>query len=144
MAFGRPLPRNNQVFQSFWLDRFLNIYFDWPSEDMVNGESSENDDREKADRIAKVECPNCGKKVHAYRVKKGRVMVTTTGGLVTAGVGGAIGSVFGIATAGLGWTATIPFGAVGLVIGSGLGYIVGDQLDDTYCPNCEETIKLDL
>ena len=70
--------------------------------------------------------------------------MTTTGGLVAAGVGGAIGSVFGIAMAGMGWAATIPFGAVGLVLGSGLGYIVGDQLDDTYYPNCEKTINLNI
>jgi ribosomal protein L37AE/L43A len=101
-------------------------------------------DNGEARRVAKVQCPHCDDSVHAYRLKKGRIMVTTTGGLIAAGVGGAVGSIVGLATGGWGTVATIPFGAAGMVIGSGLGYIVGDQLDKPRCPNCEKEIDLGI
>lgn len=97
-----------------------------------------------AERLAKVECPHCESKVHAYRDKKGRVIVTTTGGLIAAGIGGGIGSVVGLATGGWGTVATIPFGAAGAIIGLGLGYIAGDQIDNPKCPDCDGHIKLGI
>jgi ssDNA-binding Zn-finger/Zn-ribbon topoisomerase 1 len=96
----------------------------------------------EARRVAKVDCPNCDKKIHAYRLKKNRILVTTTGGLVAAGIGGAVGSIFGLATGGWGTVATIPFGAAGAVIGGGFGYIIGDKFDKPRCPECEGELDL--
>lgn len=42
-------------------------------------------------------------------------MVTTTGGLIAAGIEGAVGSIVGLATGGWGAVATLPFGAAGIV-----------------------------
>jgi predicted RNA-binding Zn-ribbon protein involved in translation (DUF1610 family) len=95
-----------------------------------------------AERVAKIECPHCQSKVHAYRDKKGRVVVTTTAGLVAAGAGAAVGSVIGLATGGWGTVATVPFGIIGAVIGGGFGYILGDQVDKPKCPDCDEQIEL--
>lgn len=99
---------------------------------------------EKAERIARIQCPHCSKKIHAFRTKKGRILVTTTGGLVLAGVGGTIGASIGIATGGWAAPATIPMGVAGAVLGMGLGYLVGDNLDNAYCPSCGETINLGI
>jgi hypothetical protein len=102
------------------------------------------DDSGSADRIAKVECPNCAKMVHAYRVKKNRVLVTTTTGVLAAGVGGIVGAGIGIATGGWGIAGTIPLGVVGAVVGGGFGYILGDKFDQPRCPNCENQIELGI
>jgi len=96
-------------------------------------------------RIAKVICSVCGKTVVAYRATKGRILVTTTAGLVLAGIGGLIGTGFGIASGGWGVPATIPLAIVGLVVGSGLGYLVADNvLDKVKCPKCGARLDLGL
>ena len=96
------------------------------------------------EKLSKVECSNCKKMVHAYRTKKGRVLITTTGGLALGVIGGAIGTGIGIATGGWASAATIPMGVAGAVLGSGVGYLLGDTADKPHCPNCEEKIDLGI
>jgi len=94
-------------------------------------------------KIAEVVCPHCGKKVLAYRDPSGRILVTTTLGVGLAVAGGIIGAGIGIATGGWGIPATIPLAAFGLVVGSGLGYIIGDKaIDKPKCPKCGKSIDL--
>ena len=95
-------------------------------------------------RIAKVQCPNCDKMVHAYRTKKGRMFLTTGGAILLGGAGAVVGTGIGIATAGWGAPATKFLGAGGAALGGGAGYIAGDNVDKPQCPNCEETIKLGI
>jgi hypothetical protein len=95
-----------------------------------------------AKKIAEVKCNNCGRTVVAYRTVKGRILVTTTSGVVLAIIGGVIGAAIGMVTGGEGLPATIPLAAVGLVVGCGAGYIISDKtLDRPKCPKCKEPIK---
>lgn len=94
-------------------------------------------------KIAKVVCPNCESTVVAYRASGGRVIVTTTGGLILGGVGALIGVGIGITALAVGVAGTVPLGAVGAVVGSGLGYIISDKtLDKPKCPKCKHNIDL--
>ena len=94
-------------------------------------------------KIAQIKCPNCGKTVVAYRVKTGRILVTTTAGIVLGVVGGIIGASIGIASGGWGIPATIPMAAVGVIVGAGAGYIVADKkIDKPKCPKCGKKIDL--
>lgn len=95
---------------------------------------------------AKIECPHCGTMVHAYSINKesNKTLVTTTSGLVLAGVGGFVGTSIGIATGGVGIPATVPMGVVGAVVGAGAGHVVGEQLEETYCPSCEGEIDISV
>lgn len=98
-----------------------------------------------AERIAKVKCPNCRKKVVAFRATGGRILVTSTAGLALAGVGGFIGAGIGLATGGWAAPATIPAATVGLVVGLGAGYIISDKTMDKHrCPKCQNTINLGI
>ena len=102
-------------------------------------------DERSARHVATIICPNCKKKVHAYRAWGGRILVTTTAGLVLAGVGAFIGASIGIVTGGWGAPATIPLAAIGLVVGAGFGYVISDKtLDRPTCPKCHHSIDLGL
>ena len=96
-------------------------------------------------KIAEFPCPHCESKVVAYRDKKGRVYVTTSMGVVLAVVGGILGASFGVATGGWAIPATIPGAALGLLVGSGAGYILGDKaVDKAKCPKCRKRIDMGL
>ncbi len=102
-----------------------------------------DDEHGVARRVATIVCPNCKKKVHAYRAWGGRILVTTGAGVAVAIVGGIIGAGIGLASGGWGGAATIPLAAMGLVVGAGLGYIVSDKtLDRPTCPHCKHPIDL--
>lgn len=96
------------------------------------------------DRIAKVECPNCEEKVHAYRTKKGRVVGATASALALGGVGLMVGAGVGLASGGTATAATYHFGGGLAAIGGGYGYLGGSAADDPQCPNCEKAIELGL
>ena len=96
----------------------------------------------KAKRRATIECTHCGKKVHIYRVTKGRVLITTGAGVALGAVGGVIGAGMGIATGGTAIAGTITLAAVGVIVGAGLGYIAGDKVDSYKCPKCKGKIKI--
>jgi len=92
---------------------------------------------------AEVICPHCGQKIIVIRTRGGRILITTVLGLTLAGVGGVIGAGIGIATAGTAVAATIPLAAIGLVVGLGAGYLVGDKAVDKHkCPKCKKRINL--
>ena len=97
------------------------------------------------EKVAKIMCSNCGKTIVAYRAAGGRILVTTSAGLILAGIGAVIGSGIGIASGGWGIPATIPLAAFGLVVGAGLGYIISDKtMDKPTCPNCKKEINLGI
>ncbi|MEW6531777.1 MAG: hypothetical protein AB1473_13145 [Thermodesulfobacteriota bacterium] len=97
------------------------------------------------DKFAEVICPNCGKRVVAYRGPGGRILITTSLGIALAVAGGIIGAGFGIATGGWGIPATVPLAAFGLVVGAGAGYIIGDKtIDRPKCPKCGAQIDLGI
>jgi predicted RNA-binding Zn-ribbon protein involved in translation (DUF1610 family) len=94
-------------------------------------------------KIAEIICPHCRSTVVAYRDKKGRIYITTSLGVVLAVVGGIVGSAVGIASGGWAIPATIPVAALGLVVGSGAGYLLGDKaLDKAKCPKCGKAIDI--
>jgi endogenous inhibitor of DNA gyrase (YacG/DUF329 family) len=96
-------------------------------------------------QIAKTKCPHCRATVVAYRDSKGRILVTTTLGLILAGIGFFIGGSIGIATGGWGIPATVPLAVFGLVVGAGAGYIISDKLiDKAKCPKCKNSINLGI
>jgi CHASE2 domain-containing sensor protein len=81
--------------------------------------------------------------VVAYRDKKGRIYVTTSLGVVLAVVGGIVGATVGVASGGWAIPATIPGAALGLLVGSGAGYILGDKaVDKPRCPKCRKAIDM--
>ena len=98
--------------------------------------------RKKDKKKATIECPHCRKKVHIYRVKKGRVLITTSAGVVLGTVGGFVGAGVGLAFGGGAMAATIPLAAVGVIVGAGLGYIAGDKVDSYKCPKCKGSIRI--
>lgn len=57
-----------------------------------------------------------------------RLMAGLTGAVAGALGGGKLGAGVGIATAGWGMAATIPFAAVGGVVGFLAGFIIGEKL----------------
>lgn len=94
-------------------------------------------------RAAQVVCPHCRATVYVLRAFHGRVLVTSGLGLALAAAGGVIGAGIGLATGGGGIPATVPLAAVGLVVGAGAGYLIGDKVVDShYCPSCKGTIHL--
>lgn len=106
-------------------------------------EEHRRNDQGSARRIASIVCPNCKRKVHAYRAWGGRIFVTTSAGIALAVVGWIISAGIGIATGGWGAPATIPLAAIGLVGGAGLGYVISDKtLDPPTCPKCHHPINL--
>jgi hypothetical protein len=111
---------------------------------VVHTDGTRTDDQHgAARRIATIICPNCKKKVHAYRAWGGRILVTTSAGVAVGIVGGVVGAGIGLATGGWGGAATIPLAAIGLVVGAGLGYIVSDKtLDRPTCPHCKHPVDL--
>jgi hypothetical protein len=96
-------------------------------------------------KIAEIICPHCASKVVAYRDNKGRIYVTTSLGVVLAVVGGIVGASIGIASGGWAIPATIPVAALGLVVGSGAGYVLGDKaVDKVRCPKCRKVVAITL
>ena len=96
-------------------------------------------------KIAEITCPHCESKVVAYRDKKGRVYVTTSLGVGLAVVGGIVGASIGVASGGWAIPATIPGAALGLLVGSGAGYILGDKaVDKPKCPKCRKRFDMGL
>lgn len=94
-------------------------------------------------KIAELICPFCNQKIHVIRSSKGRIILTTSLGVILSGIGGVIGAGLGIATGGVGLSASIPLATLGLIIGSGGGFIVGDKLiDKAKCPKCKNNIKI--
>jgi hypothetical protein len=94
-------------------------------------------------KIAEIICPNCKSTVVAYRDNKGRIYVTTSLGVVLAVVGGIVGATVGIASGGWAIPATIPAAALGLLVGSGAGYLLADKtLDKAKCPKCGKPIDI--
>lgn len=97
------------------------------------------------EKLAEVKCPHCGVLVVAYRDSKGRILVTSSAGLVLAGIGAVIGASIGIATGGWGIPATVPMAVFGLVVGAGFGYIMSDKfIDRPKCPKCNRSINLGI
>ena len=95
-----------------------------------------------AKQIAKVVCPRCQAAVFAYRARKGRIIVTSSTGLVFAGLGVFVGATIGIASGGTGLAGTVPLAVVGAVVGTGSGYILSDKtLDRPKCPKCDGPIE---
>ena len=98
---------------------------------------------ETGKKVAQIVCPHCGKKVIAYRAIAGRVLVTSTAGIALAIVGGTIGASIGIASGGWGIPAKVPLAAIGLVVGTGFGYIVSDKtFDKAKCPCCDGRLSI--
>lgn len=96
-------------------------------------------------QLAKVVCPSCGQPIVAYRAATGRILITSTAGVVLAGVGAGVGSVIGLAAGGAAMTATIPLAAIGLVLGAGAGYLVADNaVDKATCPKCKKQLHLGI
>jgi len=96
-------------------------------------------------KVSSIVCENCGKKVYAVRTGKGRIVLTTGMGVGLGIIGASIGASIGIATGGTGIAATVPLATVGLIIGGGTGYIIGDKaVDKLKCPECKATLKLSI
>jgi hypothetical protein len=96
-------------------------------------------------KIAQVVCPGCQKTVVAIRGMKGRIIVTTGGGLLVAAAGAFVGAGIGLAAGGGAMPATVPLAAGGAVVGMGCGYIIADKLiDKRRCPSCDAVIDLGI
>lgn len=88
-------------------------------------------------KIKEIICPKCGRKVCAFRDKKGRLIITSGLGIGLAITGGVIGAGIGIATGGTAFAATYLLATAGLILGSGGGFIAADKLVDRIkCPKC--------
>ena len=98
--------------------------------------------KKNAKRKATVICPHCGKKVIIYRVKKGRVLITTGAGVALGVVGGLFGATIGIAAGGGAAVGTIPLAAVGVIVGAGAGYLASDKASGYKCPKCKGKIRI--
>ncbi|MBU1356610.1 MAG: hypothetical protein KJ620_08590 [Candidatus Edwardsbacteria bacterium] len=93
--------------------------------------------------MAQIICPHCRTNVFAYRSYKGRTIITTGSALVLGIAGGLAGLSLGIASRGGGLPAAVPFSVMGLVAGTGLGYMVSDKIaDKPTCPKCGEVLHL--
>ena len=90
-----------------------------------------------------VVCPSCSKTVELFRDKKGRIIIPTILGLGLAIVGAVIGTTIGLVTYGTAFPATLPLAGIGLLLGSGGGYIAADKfLDKFVCKECRKKIKI--
>jgi len=90
-----------------------------------------------------VVCPSCSKTVELFRDKKGRIIIPALLGIGFAIAGAVIGTTIGFVTYGTVVPATLPLAAIGLLVGSGGGYIVADKfLDKFVCKECRKKIKI--
>lgn len=83
-----------------------------------------------------VRCENCGETAEPNPPKH-RLKWILGMALVFAGIGFLIGSVAGVATAGVGfvaWVFTVP---IGLYIGYKVGSIGAEMMDGPSCPECD-------
>lgn len=82
-----------------------------------------------------VECENCGE-VAQPNPPKNRLKWVLGMAIIFAGLGFMIGSVFGIATAGFGFVATVVTVPAGIYIGYKIGMVGSELLDGPSCPTC--------
>lgn len=82
-----------------------------------------------------VQCESCGE-VNTPEPPKNRLKWILGMIIIFAGIGFAIGSVVGVATAGVGFVAWIFTLPIGIYIGYKIGSIGAEMLDGPSCPSC--------
>lgn len=82
-----------------------------------------------------VECESCGE-VAEPEPPQNRLKWILGMGLLFSGIGFAIGSVVGVATAGVGFVAWIFTLPIGIYIGYKVGSIGAEMMDGPSCPKC--------
>jgi hypothetical protein len=86
----------------------------------------------------RVACDNCDA-VETPDPPNNRLLWILGMAILFGGIGLAIGSVFGIATAGFGFVATVVTVPAGLYVGYKVGQIGAELMDGPTCPECGTT-----
>lgn len=83
-----------------------------------------------------VQCNSCSEIVSLQHPKNRRKYGLLVAGFSALFFGFGVGSLFGIATAGVGFAATIPLGVLGAYFGMKTGRWVAGRQDGITCPEC--------
>lgn len=108
----------------------------------------DNSDNEKSwrDGISPVDtfdCQNCNEEIQLVKIKDKYVTIPSTVAPVLFGAGGySVGSSVGIAALGTAWSASLPFAAIGTLLGGTAVYVAGDTPDSLECPECESSLDV--
>lgn len=110
---------------------------DKPGPDDNDPDNKETSWRDNVSPIDKFDCQNCDEEVQLVKVKDKYVTIPSTVAPVLFGAGGySVGSSVGIAALGTAWSASLPFAALGTLLGGTAVYVAGDTRDSLECPEC--------
>jgi len=99
------------------------------------------EEEEEITFVNEFECTDCGEELTLLQLKGKYMTVKSMSVPAITGAGlGSIGS--GIAAFGTAISGTLPFAAVGALLGGAGVYVMGDTKDTLQCPECEADLHI--